>query len=168
MVRRGLLGALFPFLIAGAAGCGSSSPTAPVADPTVVSDTFTGTINPLGTDSHTFTVGYAGGTSNASVTVMALATVANQTPQTITIGVGFGSLNQGVCTPALTIPARTTTSPESPRRTVGLNAVLMDLKGQTVNIPSTESRTKDGRGCDSVRRLVAGVQRSGGARSGCR
>jgi hypothetical protein len=95
MVRRGLLGALFPFLIAGAAGCGSSSPTAPVADPTVVSDTFTGTINPLGTDSHTFTVGYAGGTSNASVTVVALATVANQTPQTITIGVGFGSLNQG-------------------------------------------------------------------------
>jgi|KBSMisStaDraftv2_1062788.scaffolds.fasta_scaffold1260669_1 hypothetical protein len=105
MVRRGLLGALFPFLIAGAAGCGSSSPTAPVADPTVVSDTFTGTINPLGTDSHTFTVGYAGGTSNASVTVVALATVANQTPQTITIGVGFGSLNQGVCTAALTIPA---------------------------------------------------------------
>jgi hypothetical protein len=118
MVRRGFLGAFFPFLIAAAAGCGSSSPTAPVVDPTVVSDTFTGTINPLGTDSHTFTVAYAGGTSNASITVTALATVANQTPQNITIGVGFGSLNQGVCTAALTIPAAavgaelaTTTSP---------------------------------------------------------
>lgn len=117
MVRRGFLGVLLPFLIAGAAGCGSS-PTAPAADPTVISETFTGTISPLGTDSHSFTVGYAGGTSNASITVTALATVANQTPLAITIGVGFGSLNNGVCTPAITILAatigaelQTTTSP---------------------------------------------------------
>jgi hypothetical protein len=119
MVRRGFLSVFIPVLIAGSAGCGSSSsPAAPAPDPTIISETFTGTIGPLGTDSHTFTVVYAGGTSNASITVTSLVTVANQTPQAITIGVGFGSLNNGVCTAALTIPAaaigaelQTTTSP---------------------------------------------------------
>jgi hypothetical protein len=67
---------------------------------------FTGTINPLGTASHSFTVAYAGG-SNASITVNSLVTVANQTSQAITIGVGFGTLNLGVCTPAITNPAAT-------------------------------------------------------------
>ncbi len=103
MLRRGLICAFFPVLIAGAAGCGSSSPTAPTT-PTIISDMFTGTLSPLGTDAHGFTINYAGGASDASITVTALATVANQTPLTITIGVGFGTLNLGVCTPALTIP----------------------------------------------------------------
>jgi hypothetical protein len=119
VVQRGFLGVFFFLvLIAGAAGCGSSSPTGPTVTPTVISDMFTGTLSPLGNDGHSFTVVYAGGTSNASITVTALATVANQTPLTITIGVGFGTINLGVCTPALTIPVAaigselsTTTSP---------------------------------------------------------
>lgn len=106
MVRRGFLVGVFLLVsMAGAAGCGSSSPTAPIVPPSVVSDTFTGTIGPLGTDSHTFTVVYTGGPSDASITVNSLATVANQTPAAITIGVGFGTLNQGVCTQALSNPA---------------------------------------------------------------
>ena len=71
-----------------------------------MTDTFTGTINPLGTDSKNFTVTYTLG-SNASITVNSLVTVADQTPQSITIGVGFGYLNLGVCNVVITNPAAT-------------------------------------------------------------
>ena len=47
------------------------------------------------------------GASNASITINSLVTVANQTPLAITAGVGFGTLNLGVCTPVLTNPAAT-------------------------------------------------------------
>jgi hypothetical protein len=90
-----------------AGGCGSSSPTQASIAPTIVSDTFTGTINPMGTDSHNFTVTYAAAATNASVTVTSLASVADQTPQAITIGVGFGYLNLGVCNVQLSNPAAT-------------------------------------------------------------
>ena len=49
-----------------AIGC-SGSPAAPA--PTQVSVSFNGTINPLGSSFNTFTVNYAGGTSDASVGV---------------------------------------------------------------------------------------------------
>jgi len=97
----------FFVLLIGASGCGSNSttPTTPTpVTPTQVSDTFTGTIAPLGTDTHNFTVTYTAG-SNASITINSLVTVADQTPQSITIGVGFGYLNLGVCTVVLTNPA---------------------------------------------------------------
>jgi len=59
----------------------------------------------MGTASHNFTVTYSAAATNASITVTSLATVADQTPQAITIGVGFGYLNLGVCTVVLSNPA---------------------------------------------------------------
>jgi hypothetical protein len=103
--RSGLAGLFLLALSVGLADCGSSTATAPTAVATVVADTFTGTINPQGTDSHNFTVNYAAATTNASITVVSLVTVANQTPQAITIGVAFGTLNLGVCNAAISNPA---------------------------------------------------------------
>jgi hypothetical protein len=80
-----------------AAGCGSST-TATTPSAVLTTDTFTGTISPLGTDSHTFTVNYGSAYSDASITVTSLATVANGTARAITVGVGFGTSNLGVCT----------------------------------------------------------------------
>lgn len=82
------------------AGCGGSSPTVPTPTAVLSTEVFTGTIAPLGTASHPFTVNYAAAYSDASITVTALATVGNGTPQSITIGVGFGTTNLGVCTRA--------------------------------------------------------------------
>ena len=81
---------------------GSTSPTAPASTPAPVltTETFTGTIAPLGTDSHTFTVNYAASNSDASVTITSLSTISTGAAQTISIGVGFGSTNLGVCSRA--------------------------------------------------------------------
>lgn len=81
---------------AGAAiSCGNGNTTSPTALPIV--DKFTGTIAPLGTDSHNFTIVYSG-YSDASFTVTSLTTVADGTTPSISIGVGFGTTNVGVCT----------------------------------------------------------------------
>ena len=87
-------------LLSAACGSGNSttSSTATSPSPVLTTDTFTGTISPLGTAANTFTVNYAGAYSNASVTVTSLTTAAGALPQSITIGVGFGSTNLGVCT----------------------------------------------------------------------
>ena len=82
-------------------GCGGSdsdttTPTSPSA--VLATETFTGTINPLGSASHTFTVTYATAYTNASMTITTLATIASSETQPTTIGVGFGTTNVGVCT----------------------------------------------------------------------
>jgi hypothetical protein len=76
------------------AGCGGS-PAAPT--PAALVETFTGTLQPVGADFKTFTI-VAQGTSDLSVIVNSLTTVAAATPVTgITIGVGFGVVSGGIC-----------------------------------------------------------------------
>jgi hypothetical protein len=84
--------------LSAALGCGSSSPVAPT--PVLATETFTGTLSPLSERSHTFTVNYAAGYSDASFTVTALTSVADGSAKSITIGVGFGLVSVGVCTRA--------------------------------------------------------------------
>lgn len=79
------------------AGCGDS-PTAPSA--TLETETFTGTLSPLGLSSHAFTVQYGYAYSDASVTVTRLVTVADGSERQISVGVGFGTVNVGSCTRA--------------------------------------------------------------------
>jgi len=88
------------FITVGVAACGgSNNPAAPTTPAAVLAtETFTGTISPLGTAFNSFTVNYAGSNSDASITVTSLTTVASGTPQAITIGIGFGTVNLGVCT----------------------------------------------------------------------
>ena len=82
-----------------APGCGDS-PTTP--DPVQQTETFTGTLQPLGVDFKTFSISYAAGTSDLSVTVNSLTTVANATPITgITIGIGIGTVSGTSCTPQI-------------------------------------------------------------------
>ena len=66
----------------------------------LATDTFTGTIAPGGTASHTFNVQYALDYTNASVAVTSLTSVATGATPAITIGIAFGNINQGVCTKA--------------------------------------------------------------------
>ena len=76
------------------AGCGGS-PAAPA--PVAKVETFTGTLQPVGADFKTFSI-VAQGTSDLSVIVNSLTTVAAGTPVTgITIGVGFGTVSGGIC-----------------------------------------------------------------------
>lgn len=76
------------------AGCGGS-PAAPT--PVAKTDTFTGTLQPQGADFKTFTI-TAQGTSDLSITVNSLSTVATATPVTgITIGVGVGTVSGAIC-----------------------------------------------------------------------
>jgi hypothetical protein len=90
-------------LAAATAGCYGSS-TAPTTPPfTETTDQFSGTLKPLGTDTHTFMVNYSAAQSDASVTVTSLTSVATGAPENITIGVAFGSTNLGVCTPSTTV-----------------------------------------------------------------
>jgi hypothetical protein len=76
-------------------GCGGS-PTAPT--PVAKTETFTGTLQPATADFKTFSIAYAQGTSDLSITVNSLVTVANSTPVTgITIGVGVGTISGAIC-----------------------------------------------------------------------
>jgi hypothetical protein len=102
MVRRARVSSVLSVLgltamVGLAAGCGDS-PTAPTAE--LVTETFTGTLTPLGLVSHTFNVNYAQAYSDASVTVTRLVTVADGTERQISVGVGFGVISVGVCTRA--------------------------------------------------------------------
>ena len=75
-------------------GCGSA--TAPT--PPLQTETFTGTLQPLGSDFKTFTITYSQATSDLSVSVDSLKTVADATPVTgITIGIGFGAVSGSTC-----------------------------------------------------------------------
>jgi hypothetical protein len=89
-----------------ATGCGSSSPAAPT--PVQQTENFTGTLQPLGVDFKTFTIAYAQSSSDVSVTVTSLTTVANATPVTgITIGVGFGTVSGSACSLQIQTPVAT-------------------------------------------------------------
>jgi hypothetical protein len=84
-----------------AAGCGSV--TAP--DPVQKTEVFTGTLQPLGSDFKTFSIAYTQGTTDLSVSVDTLKTVANATSITgITIGIGFGTVSGTSCTLAIQTP----------------------------------------------------------------
>jgi hypothetical protein len=86
-----------------AAGC-SDNPTAPT--PVLQTESFTGTLQPLGVDFKTFTVAYTQGVTDLSVTVNTLTTVASATPVTgITIGISFGTVSGSTCTPQIQAPA---------------------------------------------------------------
>jgi hypothetical protein len=93
--------ALVAVVLALGAGCGSA--TAP--SPTLQTETFTGTLQPLGTDFKTFTIAYAQSTSDLSVTIDSLKTVAASTPVTgITIGIGFGGVSGSTCSLQIQTP----------------------------------------------------------------
>jgi hypothetical protein len=87
--------ALCAIVLSLGAACGGS-PAAPT--PVAKTETFTGTLQPLGIDFKTFTITYAQGTSDLSITVNTLSTTANSTPVTgITIGVGVGTVSGAIC-----------------------------------------------------------------------
>jgi hypothetical protein len=76
------------------AGCGSA--TAP--DPVIQSETFTGTLQPLGSDFKTFSIAYTQGTSDLSVIISSLKNVSDGAPVTgITVGIGFGIVSGSTC-----------------------------------------------------------------------
>lgn len=76
------------------AGCGSA--TAP--DPVIQSETFSGTLQPLGTDFKTFSIAYTQGTTDLSVSVDTLKKVSDGSAVTgITIGIGFGTVSGTTC-----------------------------------------------------------------------
>ena len=77
-----------------ATGCGSVTAPSPVLQ----TETFTGTLQPLGTEFKTFTVVYTQSTTDLSVSVDSLKTVADSTAVTgITIGIGFGTISGSTC-----------------------------------------------------------------------
>jgi hypothetical protein len=84
----------------------NSNPTAPT--PVLQTETFTGTLQPLGADVKTFVVVYAQGSTDLSVIVNTLTTVASSTSVTgITIGVGFGALSGSTCSLQIQTPVAT-------------------------------------------------------------
>jgi hypothetical protein len=91
-------------VLVGSVGCHSTTnPT-----PTLQTDTFTGTLEKLGTVSRNFDVQYALTVSDASLTVTSMTTVADGTPVTTTIGIGFGSIAfDGSCSRSTTYSANT-------------------------------------------------------------
>jgi hypothetical protein len=100
--RRVLPIALCATVLLIGAGCGGS-PDAPT--PVAKTDTFTGTLQPLGSDFKLFTI-TAQGTTDLSITINTLTTVAASTPVTgITIGVGVGSVSGATCALQVQNPA---------------------------------------------------------------
>jgi hypothetical protein len=97
--------ALGAILLALVTSC-NKTPTAP--DPVLQSETFTGTLQPLGLDFKTFAVVYSQSTSDLSVTVNSLTTVTGSTAVTgVTIGVGFGSIAGSACSLLVQTPVAT-------------------------------------------------------------
>ena len=87
-----------------APGCGDSNPAAPT--PVLQTESFTGTLQPLGLDFKTFTIAYSQGATDLSVIINNLTTVASATPVTgITIGVGFGTVSGSTCAAQIQAPA---------------------------------------------------------------
>jgi hypothetical protein len=93
-------------LIVSAGACGKK--LGPSEIPTLSTEVFTGTLNPLGASHHPFTVNYAVNTTDANLTLTSLTTVANGSVPAITVGLAFGNLNGGVCAraPSYTRPVK--------------------------------------------------------------
>ena len=70
------------------AGC-SKTPTQPSIAPPTTTDVFSGTLQPLGTNFHQFTVSQAG---DVDTTLTSAGP-----PSTITLGLGVGPFTNGVC-----------------------------------------------------------------------
>jgi len=97
--------ALGAILLTFVSSCGDN-PTAPT--PVLQTETFTGTLQPLGTDYKTFAVVHSESTTDLSVIINSLTTVAGSTPVTgITIGVGFGTPSGSTCSLQLQTPVAT-------------------------------------------------------------
>jgi hypothetical protein len=87
--------ALGTILLAVVTSC-NKSPTAPT--PVLQTETFSGTLQPLGLDIKTFAVVYSQSSTDLSVIINGLTTVAGSTPVTgITIGIGFGAVSGSTC-----------------------------------------------------------------------
>ena len=84
---------LASLLLVSAAGCGSS--TAP--DPVLVTENFTGTLEPGGSDFKTFSIVNSQQTTDLSVIVTSLVTVSSGTALPGPIGVGFGNVSGSTC-----------------------------------------------------------------------
>jgi hypothetical protein len=84
-----------------AAGCGSATAPSPV----LKTETFSGTLQPLGADFKTFTILYTQSTTDLSVSIDSLKTVADSTPVTgVTIGIGFGAVSGSTCSLQIQTP----------------------------------------------------------------
>ena len=95
---------LAALLLLAAAGCGSA--TAP--SPTLQTETFSGTLQPLGSDFKTVTVGFTQAVTDLSVSVDSLKKVSDGSAVTgITIGVGFGSVSGSACSLQVQTPTAT-------------------------------------------------------------
>ncbi len=92
---RPVLSALAALLLVVSTGCGKSA-TAP--SPTLQTETFTGTLQPLGSDFKTVTVSFTQSITDLSVSVDSLKKVSDASAVTgITIGVGFGTVSGSTC-----------------------------------------------------------------------
>jgi hypothetical protein len=97
--------ALCAILVSLLTGCGGT-PAAPT--PVLNTETFTGTLQPLGIDFKTFIIAFTQSPTDLSVSVNSLTTVAGSTPVTgITIGVGVGSVSGTTCALQLQTPVAT-------------------------------------------------------------
>ena len=97
--------ALGAILLALVTSC-NSNPAAP--SPVLQTETFTGTLQPLGLDFKTFAVAYTQSSTDLSVIVNSLTTVAGSTAVTgITIGVGFGAVSGSTCSLQVQTPVAT-------------------------------------------------------------
>jgi hypothetical protein len=107
MQRHAALTLIAPYALLAvlASACGASPN---VSTPVLQTETFTGTLQPLGVDFKTFTIAYAISTSDLSVTVNSLRTVNGATPVTgITIGLGLGAPSGANCALHLQTPLAT-------------------------------------------------------------
>jgi hypothetical protein len=85
----------------------TTAPTTPAADPTQT-DTFTGTLAPLSTNVHLFSVTVVPGNVNVTLTQAG-------PPSTITVGLGAGVPDGlGGCTLAISVQATAGTTPQIP------------------------------------------------------
>jgi hypothetical protein len=80
-----------------ASGCNyNNNSSAP--SPVQHNETFTGTLQPLGSDFKSFTVVFSAAPTNLSAIVNSLTAVSSSTPVTgVTIGLGFGGISSGAC-----------------------------------------------------------------------
>ena len=94
-MRRVLPVALVLALLA--VGCdnseGGNAATGPTAAPATITETFTGTLAPMGVNSHTFTVTVAG--------VVSITLTSVGPPATITVGLGVGIPSAATCSLSL-------------------------------------------------------------------
>lgn len=77
-----------------------SSKVGPSNIPTLFSETFTGTLNPLSSSSHEFRVRYEVGYTSGTIALLSLRRVSNDQPVSISVGVAFGNTPGagGTCT----------------------------------------------------------------------